>query len=305
MAKRKGFTLIELLIVIAIIAVLITILAPALQSAKEQATRAVCQGNQMALIKGYITYCSENNDILPGGYIINEFYLEWRLDKFLRKEKYYPLWRNPPHQEDWIYVGSKNPAPTLQDRQRGCRTGAIFPYVNNVDAYHCPGDRRLYEGTSEGNQGPAFKVFCSYSVPDGLSARTYKGIINTECVKSEDMIQKTADLKFPESKYSFVESCYDLRSGDISFDYDAWSFRPVWEEEAWWDPLGYYHVEGCTLSFFDGHAGFYKYKDEDSVTYHMDRDEWGRRRPDPGNVDIRWFVKHYPINTPYHSNNAP
>jgi prepilin-type N-terminal cleavage/methylation domain-containing protein/prepilin-type processing-associated H-X9-DG protein len=299
MSRRRAFTLIELLIVVAIIAVLITILAPALQSAKEQATRAVCLGNQMTLGKGYNMYAQENKQILPIGYIINALFQEWKTDKAAGR-RYYPLWVNPPHDEFMNYLGEKSHQPTRENRERGCRTGAIFPYVNNVEAYHCPGDLRLYEGTSRGT-GLAFRVFRSYSLPDGLFGMVRNPGGTDSINKKEDIIRKLTAIKFPEDKYSFVESCYDLLG--TCFDYDGWSFIPDYTEQAWWDPLGYYHVEGCTLAFLDGHAEQYKYKDDRSITYHHDRDKWGRRTPQPGNPDIKWFVEHYPIASPYGPHN--
>jgi prepilin-type N-terminal cleavage/methylation domain-containing protein len=60
-----GFTLVELLVVVAIIALLLGILLPALGRARESAKRSLCGANLRGIMQTMITYSAGNADKLP------------------------------------------------------------------------------------------------------------------------------------------------------------------------------------------------------------------------------------------------
>jgi prepilin-type N-terminal cleavage/methylation domain-containing protein/prepilin-type processing-associated H-X9-DG protein len=112
MQKGKGFTLIELLVVIAIIALLMAILIPTLQTAREQGKRAVCLSNLKQLTIGWIMYADENNDKICSG------------------------WVGRGIKDAWVEVVGKGASESEQ--RRAMESGALFQYVKNAKLYKCP-----------------------------------------------------------------------------------------------------------------------------------------------------------------------
>lgn len=274
MFRRNGFTLIELLVVIAIIAVLMAILMPSLNIAREQAKGIGCSSNQKTLALGYIMYASDNDDSICGG---------WALSTIVNGV---PPWVMPPLENSSgsiVPMGGAGVAVTRQQRYNGLKEGELYKYVKDVGAYHCPGDNRITRGTSLG-MGLEYLIYRSYSLTDYMRA--------TEPADPK----KLSSFTNQALKMLFVEEIYDGSAGN--HNHAGWSYEPG--SGSMWDPLGIFHSNACTFSFMDGHAERKKWDDQRTVIYCMSRAEaasmgFGKgQKFNPPNVDLDWLDKHYP-----------
>ncbi|MBN1817132.1 MAG: prepilin-type N-terminal cleavage/methylation domain-containing protein [Sedimentisphaerales bacterium] len=287
--KYRAFTLIELLVVIAIIGILLAILIPSLRLVKEIASVANCLANQKGLAQGYIMYAENNDDNFCSGYVFADV-----------QDRNPPSWVKAPliynADKSQTYVGTDPVLLTQDARLNGIREGAIFPYVESEELYHCPGDRRLIKGTSRRNPSnplSMYQCFRSYGMPD---------FYNIHVDRPQDNERKLSNVATPGHKLMFVEDQYDLY-----YNVDAWSYIP--NDQALWDPLGNYHNKSCTFAFADGHAEHHKWRDERTMVYMSDRalaEQMGFGKGvvfNPRNVDLDWLDAHYPAKTRYKGGN--
>lgn len=273
MRKRSAFTLIELLVVIAVIAVLMAILMPALKIAREQARAINCLANQRSLAQAYIMYADDNDGSICGGMATANV-----------SGTGVPPWVRPPGDIGANGSYSKvDGAVTLEQRYNGLRAGALYSLLNDVDVYHCPGDKRKNLGTSLGD-GLEYLIFRSYSLPDYMAGTT-----------AADP-KKLFNFKEQANKMLFVEEIYDGAADN--FNHGGWSYVPY--DHKLWDPLGNFHSDASTFSFMDGHAERKKWQDKRTVIYFGSRTEaasMGFGKGDlfnPPNVDLDWLDQHYP-----------
>jgi prepilin-type N-terminal cleavage/methylation domain-containing protein/prepilin-type processing-associated H-X9-DG protein len=139
--QRRGFTLIELLVVIAIIAILIGLLLPAVQQAREAARRMQCKNNLKQFGLAIHNYESSTGTFPPGrtGFPVI-FSAHAQVLPYLDGANLYNL-------INFNYNFPSSP-PTFQEPPTG--VGIQPAAIQKIPTYLCPSDFGVVEGNSYG-----------------------------------------------------------------------------------------------------------------------------------------------------------
>jgi prepilin-type N-terminal cleavage/methylation domain-containing protein/prepilin-type processing-associated H-X9-DG protein len=282
--RRKGFTLIELLVVIAIIALLMGILMPALSAAKKLASGAACMGNQRSLSIAWVIYADDNDGVL----MCNGACYDTATDK--------SPWVHRPKDLDGDNLAS--PAPpniTKEDRYRGIQAGTMWPYLKDVDVFHCPGDNR------KSTRKAPRDCFRSYSISYAFGVIQDSRRVDW---RLGQYYNKVSEIANAARYYVFVEeehngSNYGENEGGWHLPFDSNANR-LTNPASWtfYDPLASYHVKSSTFGFADGHAEKRKWRDRRTLEFIKvnaanPSSHSGIRTVSADNEDLRWLIEHF------------
>ena len=185
MRRRKGFTLIEILVAIAIIALLMAMLMPALEKAKDLARGTVCKANLRNYSIAMMLYLEDNDDMFcePDKCYFSQvepFPVESSLTNYLHLR-----WCNGN-----VYL-----------REHPEYGGTLYPYIKDARAFICPTLRRMATGASQDHlytdQISNYYPWYNYTM------NAYLGSTNSSV--QDSVVMRSYEVLHPAQTYSFTE----------------------------------------------------------------------------------------------------
>ena len=208
--RRAGFTLIELLAVIALILLLMSLLLPAMSSARARALDVRCRSNLRQIGVAFFSFAQDYEGVLPAGTIAHHD-------------------GEQPWQKCWMGREVLQDGEVFDDNWPENRDGTLFPYIGG----HTNTAREMYRcialpagtlGSGEGSNGRF-----DYALPHRISGATL-GFLPQSCQlrytsDASTWVKKPTPLVLEEDPYWWLNRFGNVEPGHGNQDrMGVWHF---------------------------------------------------------------------------------
>jgi len=231
-----AFTLIELLVVVAIIALLIAILLPTLQRAKEDARGLKCGTNQRQLMTAARMYADEWSDYMP--------LPNWG----------WPRYHQGRYPRGWLFDPPKILRNPLRWKETDRRNGLLWNYLLSGELYRCPEHYKNFKYQNDSRR------LTSYLMNGAVSGYPWPW-------------EHAWDRVFHVTEYRPDAVIFWEPPDPEGLDEDEHPGGPYgedWEDGSSSPDQGmtYRHGDGATFTFIDGHTEWWtldEYRREEAI----------------------------------------
>lgn len=250
-----GFTLIELLVVVAVIAILVAIMMPALSRARSQAIQAKCMAVHKQIMACTVIYAQENADVFP--------YAAWKQNKTDTVDA-------PWYAKQFIggYMGNSYDANTYLGHNSLLSTTRNY-FCPAMPVSTAPSLPQFYGG----NVGIGANVV-NQVTEGGKNLFSYR-YFDSSSVAVDVMPRKLSQVVSPSGVIAYADSIGQTY-GVAYIDPTAVSYlwRGYYASSNFADKVvSYRHLQRTTVSFADGHAETFSSNQADAPITNTHRNQ--------------------------------
>jgi len=229
-SRIRAFSLIELLVVMAVIAILASLLLPSLSSAQARGRQVACLNNLRQLELAWTMYLGEHNNTMPENKMTGTGLLGCVSTT-----------------NSWVIGNAQASADPLLIKQ-----GSLYSYTPNTQVYRCPADRStIFDASAPRERSYSMDSYLN----GGLDVRIYGGYLPGNVIRYSDL------LPSPSKVFVLLDESQAIIDDGVFLLYrdpaDFWQNGP-----------SHRHSQGANLSFADGHCERWKWRYPNDIQAH-------------------------------------